>query len=84
VPARLNAREGVLLDLSLSGALFLGGAADFTAGELRIDAMGPALGVRVVSRAEGRLHLAFTQPELAQPILAELLQEGESAEIRAA
>jgi len=30
------------------------------------------------------LHLAFTQPELAQPILAELLQEGESAEIRAA
>lgn len=84
VPARLNATEGVLLDLSTSGALFLGGAADFTEGELRIEALGPALGVRLVSRAEGRLHLAFTSPELARPAVAALLQEGESAEMRAA
>ena len=84
VPARLNATEGVLLDLSPGGALFLGGAADFTAGELRIDALGPALGVRLVSRAEGRLHLAFTNPAMAQPIIATLLQENESPEMRAA
>ena len=82
--ARLNATEGVLLDLSPGGALFLGGAADFTAGELRIDALGPALGVRLVSRAEGRLHLAFTNPAMAQPIIATLLQENESPEMRAA
>jgi len=84
VPARLNATEGVLLDLSPGGALFLGGAADFTEGELRIDALGPALGVRLVSRAEGRLHLAFTNPAMAQPIIAALLQQNESPEMRAA
>jgi len=84
VPARLNATEGVLLDLSPGGALFLGGAADFTEGELRIDALGPALGVRLVSRAEGRLHLAFTNPAMAQPIIAALLQQNESLEMRAA
>ncbi|MCA3419770.1 MAG: hypothetical protein INF88_12815 [Roseomonas sp.] len=84
VPARLNATEGVLLDLSPGGALFLGGAADFTEGELRIDALGLALGVRLVSRAEGRLHLAFTNPAMAQPIIAALLQQNESPEMRAA
>jgi hypothetical protein len=84
VPARLNSTEGMLLDLSPGGALFLGGAADFTEGELRIDALGPALGVRLVSRAEGRLHLAFTNSAMAQPIIAALLQQNESLEIRAA
>jgi hypothetical protein len=84
VPARLNASEGVLLDLSPSGALFLGGAADFSEGELRIDALGPVLGVRLVSRAEGRLHLAFTDPAAARPAVAALLQENESLDMRAA
>ncbi|MCA3361942.1 MAG: hypothetical protein ING08_10055 [Roseomonas sp.] len=84
VPARLNAVEGVLLDISPSGALFLGGDENFTDGELRIEALGPALGVRLVSRAEGRLHLAFTNPALARPAVAALLQQGESAEMRAA
>ena len=84
VPARLNATEGVLLDLSPGGALFLGGAADFTEGELRIEALGPALGVRLVSRAEGRLHLAFTNPAVARPAVAALLQENESLDMRAA
>ena len=84
VPARLNGSEGVLLDLSPSGALFLGGAADFTEGELRVDAQGPALGVRLVSRAEGRLHLAFTNPAMAQPAVAALLRDGESDQMHAA
>ncbi|MCA3371006.1 MAG: hypothetical protein INF89_16035 [Roseomonas sp.] len=84
VPARLNATEGVLLDLSPGGALFLGGAADFTEGELQIEALGPALGVRLVSRAEGRLHLAFTNPAVARPAVAALLQENESLDMRAA
>jgi len=84
VPAQLNGSEGVLLDLSPSGALFLGGAADFTEGELRVDAQGPALGVRLVSRAEGRLHLAFTNPAEARLTVTALLQEGESPEMRAA
>ena len=83
VPARLNDVEGVLLDLSPTGALFLGGAEDFSTGELRIEA-GAALGVRLVNRAEGRLHLAFTNPEEARPTIAALLQEGESPEMRAA
>jgi hypothetical protein len=84
VPARLNATEGVLLDLSPSGALFLGGEPDFTEGELQTEALGPALGVRLVSRAEGRLHLAFTNPAEARPAVAALLREGESTEMRAA
>jgi methyl-accepting chemotaxis protein len=84
VPARLNATEGVLLDLSPSGALFLGGEPDFTEGKLQIEALGPALGVRLVSRAEGRLHLAFTNPAEARLTVTTLLQEGESAEMRAA
>ena len=84
VPAQLNGSEGVLLDLSPSGALFLGGAADFTEGELRVDAQGPALGVRLVSRAEGRLHLAFTNPATAQPAVVALLRDGESDEMHAA
>jgi hypothetical protein len=84
VPARLNATEGVLLDLSPRGALFLGGAADFTEGELRIEALGPALGVRLVSRAEGRLHLAFKDPAAAWPAIAALLQENERLDMRAA
>ncbi|MFO0401925.1 MAG: methyl-accepting chemotaxis protein [Alphaproteobacteria bacterium] len=84
VPARLNANEGVLLDLSPGGALFLGGAADFTEGELQIEALGPALSVRLVSRAEGRLHLAFTDPAAARPAVAALLQENESLDMRAA
>ncbi|MFO0467088.1 MAG: methyl-accepting chemotaxis protein [bacterium] len=84
VPARLNATEGVLLDISSGGALFLGGAADFTEGELRIDALGPPLGVRLVSRAEGRLHLAFTDPATARQAVATLLQENESLDMRAA
>ena len=66
------------------GALFLGGAADFTEGELRVDAQGPALGVRLVSRAEGRLHLAFTNPAMAQPAVAALLRDGESDQMHAA
>jgi len=84
VPARLNATEGVILDLSPSGALFLGAEADFTEGKLQIEALGPALGVRLVSRAEGRLHLAFTNPAEARLTVTALLQEGESAEMRAA
>lgn len=84
VPARLNETEGVLLDVSPDGALFLGGAADFTAGELRIDALGPALCVRLVSRAEGRLHLAFTEPAAARPVIAALLQEHETLDMQAA
>ena len=84
VPARLNATEGVLLDLSPNGALFLGGAPDFTEGKLQIEALGPALGVRLVSRAEGRLHLAFTNPAEAHPAVAALLQENESTEMHAA
>ncbi len=84
VPARLNEAEGVLLDLSPSGALFLGDAADFSEGELRIASAGPSLGVRLVTRAEGRLHLAFTNPAIARPAVAALLQEGESPEMRAA
>jgi hypothetical protein len=84
VPARLNATEGVLLDLSPSGALFLGRAPDFTEGELQIEALGPALGVRLVSRAEGRLHLAFTNRAEAHPAVTALLQENESPEMRAA
>jgi hypothetical protein len=84
VPARLNATEGVLLDLSPSGALFLGAEPDFTEGKLQIEALGPALGVRLVSRAEGRLHLAFTNPAEARPAVAALLQENESPEMRAA
>jgi hypothetical protein len=84
VPARLNETEGVLLDVSPGGALFLGGAADFTAGELRIDALGPALCVRLVSRAEGRLHLAFTEPAAARPVIAALLQEHETLDMQAA
>jgi uncharacterized protein YoxC len=84
VPARLNATEGVLLDISSGGALFLGGTADFTEGELRIDALGPPLGVRLVSRAEGRLHLAFTDPATARQAVAALLQENESLDMRAA
>jgi methyl-accepting chemotaxis protein len=84
VPARLNGTEGVLLDLSPSGALFLGGAADFSEGELCVQAQGPGLGVRLVSRAEGRLHLTFTNPAEAQPAVAALLREGESPEMRAA
>ena len=84
IPARLDATEGVLLDLSSGGALFLGGPADFTEGELRIDALGPALGVRLVSRAQGRLHLVFIDPATAQPAIAALLQEHESLDMRAA
>jgi len=84
IPARLNDAEGMLLDLSPGGALFLGGAEDFTEGELRIAASGPSLGVRLVTREEGRLHLAFTNPAIAQPAVAALLQEGESLEMRAA
>ena len=84
VPARLNATEGVLLDLSPGGALFLGGAADFTEGELRIEAFGPALGVRLISHAEGRLHLAFTNPATARQAVAALLQENESLDMQAA
>ena len=84
VPARLNEAEGTLLDLSPSGALFLGGAEDFSEGELCIAATMPALGVRLVARAEGRLHLAFTNPTIARPAVAALLQEGESPEMRAA
>jgi hypothetical protein len=84
VPARLNATEGMLLDLSPGGALFLGGAADFTEGQLCIDALGPALGVRLISRAEGRLHLAFTDPAVARPAIAALLQGNESLDMRAA
>jgi uncharacterized coiled-coil DUF342 family protein len=84
VPARLNATEGVLLDISRGGALFLGGIADFTEGELRIDSLGPPLAVRLVSRAEGRLHLAFTDPAAARPAIAALLQEHESPDMRAA
>jgi hypothetical protein len=38
----------------------------------------------LVSRAEGRLHLAFTNPAEARPAVAALLQEGESPEMRAA
>jgi hypothetical protein len=74
----------VLLDISRGGALFLGGTADFTEGELRVDALGPALGVRLVSRAEGRLHLAFIDPAAARPAIAALLQENESPDMRAA
>jgi uncharacterized coiled-coil DUF342 family protein len=84
IPARLNDAEGMLLDLSPGGALFLGGAEDFTEGELRIAASGPSLGVRLVTREEGRLHLAFTNPALARPAVAALLQEGESLEMQAA
>jgi hypothetical protein len=80
----LNATEGVLLDISRGGALFLGGIADFTEGELRIDSLGPPLAVRLVSRAEGRLHLAFTDPAAARPAIAALLQEHESPDMRAA
>jgi hypothetical protein len=84
VPARLNGIEGVLLDLSPSGALFLGGAADFSEGELCVEALGPGLGVRLVSRAEGRLHLTFTNSAEARQAVAALLREGESPEMRAA
>jgi hypothetical protein len=84
VPARLNATEGVLLDLSPSGALFLGGEQDFTEGELQIEALGPPLRVRLVSRAEGRLHLAFTNPAVAQPVIAALLRENEDLDMHAA
>ena len=84
VPARLNAIEGTILDLSPSGALFLGGEQDFTEGELQIEALGPPLRVRLVSRAEGRLHLAFTNPAVAQPVIAALLQEHENLDMHAA
>ncbi|MFN8983230.1 MAG: methyl-accepting chemotaxis protein [Alphaproteobacteria bacterium] len=92
LPARLNATAGILLEVSPSGALFMGDDADFTKGELRIDAMGAALEVRLATRAEGRLHLVFTNPALAEPVVAALtqeplhvsLQEGETAESRAA
>lgn len=89
MPARLNEVEGLLLDLSPTGALFLGEAWDFDEGALSITAEAPALGVRLVARTEGRLHLAFTQPELARPAIAALLQETalqehETDELRAA
>ncbi|MBM3588303.1 MAG: hypothetical protein FJX33_10980 [Alphaproteobacteria bacterium] len=80
----MNASDGVLLDLSPSGALFLGGTADFAEGELRIDALGPAFAVRLVSRAQGQLYLAFTDPAAARPAIAALLQKHESPDMRAA